>query len=77
MLIKSLPEEERPQEKALRNGVGALSDTELIALILRTGRRIIKYTVRGYRKAKKVIPEKALSVRERKREEHYAKIGER
>lgn len=39
MLIKSLPEEERPQEKALRNGVGALSDTELIALILRTGRQ--------------------------------------
>lgn len=38
MLIKSLPEDERPQEKALRNGVGALSDTELIALILRTGR---------------------------------------
>ena len=39
MLIKSLPEEERPQEKALKNGVSALSDTELIALILRTGRR--------------------------------------
>ncbi len=38
MLIKSLPEDERPQEKALRNGVGALSDAELIALILRTGR---------------------------------------
>ncbi len=38
MLIKSLPEDERPQEKALRNGVSALSDTELIALILRTGR---------------------------------------
>ena len=38
MLIKSLPEEERPQEKALRNGVGALSDAELIALIIRTGR---------------------------------------
>ena len=38
MLIKSLPEDERPQEKALKNGVSALSDTELIALILRTGR---------------------------------------
>lgn len=38
MLIKSLPEEERPQEKALKNGVGALSDAELIALIIRTGR---------------------------------------
>lgn len=39
MLIKSLPEEERPQEKALKNGIGALSDSELIALILRTGRQ--------------------------------------
>ena len=38
MLIKSLPEDERPQEKALKNGVGALSDAERIALILRTGR---------------------------------------
>ena len=39
MLIKSLPEEERPQEKALKNGIGVLSDAELIALILRTGRQ--------------------------------------
>ncbi len=39
MLIRSLPEDERPQEKALRNGVGALSDAELIALIIRTGRQ--------------------------------------
>ena len=39
MLIKSLPEDERPQEKALKNGVGALSDAELIALIIRTGRQ--------------------------------------
>ena len=39
MLIKSLPEDERPQEKALKNGMNALSDAELIALILRTGRQ--------------------------------------
>ena len=39
MLIRSLPEDERPQEKALRYGVEALSDAELIALILRTGRK--------------------------------------
>ena len=39
MLIKSLPENERPQEKALKNGMNALSDAELIALILRTGRQ--------------------------------------
>ena len=39
MLIRSLPEEERPQEKALINGVGVLSDAELIALIIRTGKQ--------------------------------------
>ena len=31
MLIKSLPENERPQEKALKNGMNALADAELIA----------------------------------------------
>lgn len=37
MLIKSLPAEERPIEKAAAKGVSALSDAELIALILHTG----------------------------------------
>ncbi|MBO4235226.1 MAG: DNA repair protein RadC [Firmicutes bacterium] len=37
MSIKQLPEEERPIEKALHNGIGTLSNGELLALILRTG----------------------------------------
>ena len=39
MLIKSLPEEERPREKAAGKGIESLSDAELIALIVRTGRK--------------------------------------
>ena len=37
MQIKSMPECERPQEKLLFAGPGALSNTELLALIIRTG----------------------------------------
>ena len=39
MLIKSLPENERPLEKALNRGVSALSAAELLALIIHTGTR--------------------------------------
>lgn len=39
MRIKSLPESERPVEKAFRRGIGRLSDAELIALIIHTGTR--------------------------------------
>ena len=35
--IKDLPEELRPQEKVRRNGAESLSDTELLAVLLRTG----------------------------------------
>ncbi len=35
--IKDWPEEERPREKLLKDGAGALSNAELLALILRTG----------------------------------------
>ena len=38
MLVKSLPSFERPREKALKSGVKTLSNTELLALILRTGK---------------------------------------
>ena len=41
MLIRSLPAEERPLEKAELQGINALSSSELIALILRTGTRDI------------------------------------
>ena len=37
MSIKQLPEEERPVEKALHRGIGVLSNSELLALILKTG----------------------------------------
>ncbi len=37
MHIKKMPETERPQEKMLYGGAGALSNSELLALIIRTG----------------------------------------
>ena len=37
--IKDLPEDERPREKLLKYGADKLSDTELIAILLRTGTR--------------------------------------
>ncbi len=39
MIIKLLPEEERPVEKAARLGISALSNAELLGLILYTGTR--------------------------------------
>jgi DNA repair protein RadC len=35
--IQELPEQERPREKLAAQGAGALSDSELIAILLRTG----------------------------------------
>lgn len=35
--IKSWPEDDRPREKLLRNGEHTLSDSELLAILLRTG----------------------------------------
>lgn len=37
MLLKDLPEDARPREKLLARGAAALSDAELLALLLRTG----------------------------------------
>lgn len=37
MVLKDLPADARPREKLLARGPGALSDTELLALLLRTG----------------------------------------
>src|SRR5690348_16835520 len=36
--IRELPQDERPREKLIAKGVGALSDAELIGVLLRTGR---------------------------------------
>ena len=35
--IRELPEEERPREKLTHRGASALTDAELIAILLRTG----------------------------------------
>ena len=37
MSLKDLPADARPREKLMARGAGALSDTELLALLLRTG----------------------------------------
>jgi DNA repair protein RadC len=37
MSLKDLPADARPREKLLARGAGALSDAELLALLLRTG----------------------------------------
>lgn len=39
MKIKSLPLNERPREKLIKNGPGTLSDSELLAIILRVGNK--------------------------------------
>ncbi|HEY4562942.1 MAG TPA: DNA repair protein RadC [Thermoanaerobaculia bacterium] len=38
-LIRELPEGERPRERLLRQGGSSLADSELLAVLLRTGRR--------------------------------------
>jgi DNA repair protein RadC len=38
-LIRDMPRSERPRERLMTHGARALSDTELIALLLRSGRR--------------------------------------
>ena len=35
--IKTWPEDDRPREKLLKKGAGALSNSELLAILLRTG----------------------------------------
>ncbi|GIO87139.1 UPF0758 protein YsxA [Paenibacillus faecis] len=36
-MLRDIPDEERPRERMLRYGAGALSQTELLAILLRTG----------------------------------------
>jgi len=38
-LIRELPSKERPRERLLEHGGGSLADSELLAVLLRTGRR--------------------------------------
>lgn len=44
ILLRELPEEERPREKLLRKGAAALSNSELLAILLRTGTREVPVT---------------------------------
>ena len=37
-IMKQLPREQRPYEKCFMQGEGSLNDTELLAVILRSGR---------------------------------------
>src|SRR5512137_997319 len=37
LLLKELPQEERPRERLIQQGAAALSNAELIAITLRTG----------------------------------------
>ena len=38
MLVRDMPDDERPRERLLRKGGRSLSDSELVAVLLRTGR---------------------------------------
>ncbi len=38
MNLRDLPHGERPRERLIERGAGALSDAELLAILLRTGR---------------------------------------
>lgn len=38
-IMKEIPESERPYEKCIRDGEAVLSDSELLAVILRCGTR--------------------------------------
>lgn len=37
LVLRELPKEERPRERLMRHGAGALSNSELLAILLRTG----------------------------------------
>ena len=38
LLVRDLPLDERPRDRLLNNGSASLSDTELVSILLRTGR---------------------------------------
>ena len=48
-LLRELPEEERPREKLLCRGASALSNSELLAILLRTGTRDVPVTELAHR----------------------------
>ncbi|MBQ3107123.1 MAG: hypothetical protein IJC68_00735 [Firmicutes bacterium] len=44
LLLRELPEEERPREKMLRKGASFLSNRELLAILIRTGTKELPVT---------------------------------
>lgn len=54
--IKEIELEERPQERLLRLGAGALSDSELLAMILRSGTKGINVLVLAKKSLEKQVP---------------------
>ena len=59
MSLKDLPAEMRPREKLLARGAGALSDIELLALLLRTGlpgKGVFELARAGARRASAAVP---------------------
>lgn len=74
MLVKDLPKEERPREKLARFGAAALSDAELLAILLRTGtkqesvlrvaeRLLAEHKERGLRALSKIEPKELAKVK--------------
>ncbi|MBI4331577.1 MAG: DNA repair protein RadC [Chloroflexi bacterium] len=60
--MNDIPEQDRPREKLLRNGAAALSDQELLAVLLGKGTPAVDVmTLAG--EVRKVIDEKGLAVR--------------
>src|SRR6266446_3173689 len=61
-MIHQIPESDRPREKLLRNGAPALSDQELLAILLGKGTTAIDVMTLAEKPAK-VVDEKGLSLR--------------
>src|ERR1700682_2714565 len=61
MAIRDWPSDERPREKLLNRGAAALSDAELLAILLRTGTRgrsavdVARDVLRSFRSLRKLL----------------------
>ena len=73
VMVRDLPKEERPREKLIQRGAASLSDTELLAILLRTGTSSVsvlhlaeevlaKYQDRGIVSIMNISPQEIASV---------------
>ena len=73
VMVRDLPKEERPREKLIQRGAASLSDTELLAILLRTGTSSVsvlhlaeevltKYQDRGLVSIMNISPQEIASV---------------